>query len=135
MDIETNPFEVNLDWQVDFNKANYIGKDALMKIKEEGITQRMVGLEMGGAPITWYNSDFYTVKDESGENEVGYVTSAFYSPRQGCNIALAMMPIDQTANGTKLKTVLPEDGPVDATIVPIPFVDPNKAIPSQSLSS
>ena len=90
---------------------------------------------MGGTPITWYNSDFYIVNDESGENEVGYVTSAFNSPRQGCNIALAMMPIDMTANGTKLKVVLPEDGPVDATIVPIPFVDPNKAIPSQSLSS
>ena len=135
MDIETNPFEVNLDWQVDFNKEGYIGKEALVKIKEDGIEQRMVGLAMGGTPITWYNPDYFIVKDESGENEVGYVTSAFFSPRLDCNIALAMMPIDMTAEGTKLKAVLPDDGPVDAAIVPIPFVDPKKSIPSQTLGS
>ena len=135
MDIETNPFEVNLDWQVDFNKQGYIGREALVKIKEEGIEQRMVGLAMGGTPITWYNPDYFIVKDESGENEVGYITSAFFSPRLDCNIALAMMPIDKTADGTKLKAVLPGDGPVDAAIVPIPFVDPKKAIPSQTLGS
>ena len=133
MDIETNPFEVNLDWQVDFNKEGYIGKEALVKIKEEGIEQRMVGLAMGGTPITWYNPDYFIVKDESGENEVGYVTSAFFSPRLDCNIALAMMPIGMTAEGTKLKAVLPEDGPVDVAVVPIPFVDPKKSIPAQNI--
>ena len=66
---------------------------------------------------------------------MGYISSAFFSPKLDCNIGLAMMPIDRTADGTKLKAALPQDGLVDATIVPIPFVDPKKAIPSQSFTS
>ena len=59
MDIENNPFEVRLGWQVDLNKGDFIGKEALARIKEEGVKQRLVGLKVGGEPITWYNEDFY----------------------------------------------------------------------------
>ena len=62
LDIENNPYEVRLGWQVDLNKRNFIGKDALARIKAEGVTQRLVGLKVGGEPITWYNEDFYLVK-------------------------------------------------------------------------
>ncbi|CAI8036199.1 Dimethylsulfonioproprionate demethylase DmdA [Geodia barretti] len=48
MDIEDNPFEVRLGWQVDLDKGDYIGKKALAGIKEEGVQQRLVGLRMGG---------------------------------------------------------------------------------------
>ena len=65
MDIENNPFEVRLSWQVDLDKDNFIGKDALAKIKAEGVQQRLVGLKVGGEPITWYNEDFYLVKDRT----------------------------------------------------------------------
>ena len=135
MDIETNPFEVNLDWQIDFSKADFIGKDALRKIKEEGVKQRLVGLRMGGQPITWYNPDFFPVQDASSGEEVGYISSAFFSPKLDTNIGLAMMPISHTASGTKVKAVLPADGPVDAEVVDIPFVDPRKKIPSKKLSA
>ncbi|MCH7997276.1 MAG: aminomethyl transferase family protein [Chloroflexi bacterium] len=135
MDIETNPFEVNLDWQIDFSKADFIGKDALRKIKEEGIKQRLVGLRMGGRPITWYNPDFFPVQDASSGEDVGYISSAFFSPNLDTNIGLAMMPISHTASGTKVRAVLPADGPVDAEVVDIPFVDPRKTIPSKKLSS
>ena len=63
LDIENNPYEVRLGWQVDLNKSDFIGKDALARIKEEGVKQRLVGLKVGGEPITWYNEDFYLVKD------------------------------------------------------------------------
>ena len=62
MDIENNPFEVRLGWQVDLDKGDFIGKEALARIKEEGVGQRLVGLKVGGEPITWYNEDFYLVK-------------------------------------------------------------------------
>ena len=48
MDIENNPFEVRLGWQVDLDKGDYIGKEALARIKEEGVKQRLVGLRVGG---------------------------------------------------------------------------------------
>lgn len=135
MDIETNPFEVRLGWQVDLDKDNFIGKDALAKIKSEGVNQRLVGLKLGGEPITWYNEDFYLVKnDESGEN-TGYITSAFWSPTQGSNIALAVMPRSHWKRGTKVKVALPKDGLVDAEVVRVPFTDPSKATPKTELSA
>ena len=89
---------------------------------------------MGGSPITWYNEDFYTVRNQEGDKDLGYITSAFYSPNLSTNIALAMMPIKHTGLGTKIKVVLPVDGEVDGEIVPTPFVDPGKKIPSRVFS-
>lgn len=131
MDIETNPFEVGLDWQIDFDKADFVGKEALWEIKQEGVTHKLVGLKMGGRPLTWYNEDFYPVKDGSGEAGVGHVTSAFYSPKLDSNIALAMLPNSHNALGTPLKVVLPkEPEAVSATVVEVPFYDPKKEIPA-----
>ena len=45
LDIENNPYEVRLGWQVDLSKPDFIGKDALTRIKAEGVTQRLVGSE------------------------------------------------------------------------------------------
>ena len=53
MDIENNPYEVRLGWQVDLDKkSDFIGKDALREIKQNGVQQRLVGLKLGGEPIT-----------------------------------------------------------------------------------
>ena len=134
LDIENNPYEVRLGWQVDLEKkADFIGKQALTKIKQEGVSQRLVGIRMGGEPITWYNEDFYLVKDEDTGNDVGYVTSAFWSPNQGSNIALAVMPKSHWRIGTDVKVQLPADGIVDATVVRVPFRDPSKEIPKTEL--
>ena len=134
LDIENNPYEVRLGWQVDLEKkADFIGKQALAKIKQEGVSQRLVGIRMGGEPITWYNEDFYLVKDEDTGDDVGYVTSAFWSPNQGSNIALAVMPKSHWRIGTDVKVQLPADGIVDATVVRVPFRDPSKEIPKTEL--
>ena len=133
MDVETNPFEVGLGWQVDFTKYDFIGKDALQRIKDEGVSQKLVGLKMGGDPITWYNEDFWLVTDPM-DDPVGYITSAFWSPTFDTNIALATLPVAFAAVGTKLKALLPDEpGPVDAAVVPTPFKDPEKDIPKQEL--
>ena len=133
MDIETNPFEVGLGWQVDFSKDDFIGKAALRKIKKAGVKQKLAGLKMGGSPITWYNEDFWYVTNRSGQ-EIGYITSAFWSPTHDTNIALATLPAAYARTGTRLKAVLPaEDGPVDAEVVPVPFKDPKKEIPKQTV--
>ena len=134
MDIENNPFEVRLGWQVDLEKGDYIGKEALARIKAEGAQQRLVGLRLGGEPLTWYNEDFYLVKDEDSGADVGYVTSAFYSPNLGTNIALATMPRSHWRRGTRVKVALPKDGVVDAEVVRVPFRDPGKAIPNTELT-
>ena len=134
MDIESNPFEVRLGWQVDLEKGDYIGKEALARIKSQGVNQRLVGLTLGGEPLTWYNEDFYLVKDQDTGDDVGYVTSAFYSPNLGTNIALATMPRSHWRRGTQVKVALPKDGLVDAEVVRVPFRDPSKEIPNTELT-
>merc|ERR1712087_909140 len=105
IDIEVNPYECGQGWQVDLTKDAFIGKDALAQVKKDGVTHKLAGLIMGGEPITWYASDFYHVLNK-GEL-VGYVTSAWYSPTQKSNIALAMFPVDLTEIGTDLEVALP----------------------------
>ena len=135
MDVENNPFEVRLGWQVDFGKDDFIGKAALAKIKEEGVRQRLVGIKMGGAPITWYNEDFYLVKGADSDADIGYVTSAFWSPNLQSNIALAVMPRSHWRRGTPVRVQLPADGVVDGEITRVPFFDPSKDIPKTALAA
>ena len=133
MDIENNPYEVRLGWQVDLDTGDFIGKEALARIKQEGVHQRLVGLRVGGEPIVWYNEDFYLVKDNDSGDDVGYVTSAFWSPSMGSNIALAVLPRSHWKRSTQVKVQLPADGIVDAEVVRVPFVDPTKDLPKTEL--
>jgi len=125
-DIEVNPYECGQGWQVDLTKDAFVGKDALAKIKAEGVSHKLAGLLMGGDPITWYAADFYHVLHK-GEL-VGYVTSAWYSPTQGSNIALAMLPVDLAEIGTDLEVALPtkySNSPtVPAKVEKTPFREP-----------
>ncbi len=59
---------------------------------------------------------------------MGKVTSAIYSPRLKKNIGYCWMPTEMAKDGTKLK-VETEWGPRTATVVPMPFIDPDKRIP------
>ena len=133
MDIENNPYEVRLGWQVDLSKSSFIGKDALVKIANEGVKQRLVGLKVGGEPILWYNEGFYPVMDIHTGADVGYVTSAFWSPNVGSNIALAVMPSSHWRRGTRVEVLLPKDGAVGAEVTRVPFLDPSKERPKTAL--
>ena len=115
------------------DKGDFIGKEALTRIKQEGVNQRLVGLRVGGEPIVWYNEDFYLVKDNDSGDDVGYVTSAFWSPNQESIIALAVMPRSHWRRGTQVKVQLPANGIVDAEVVRVPFVDPTKDLPKTEL--
>lgn len=97
-----------------------------LRSKKNGVTHKIAGLRMGGDPITWYASDFYHVFHEG--QLVGYVSSAWFSPTQNSNIALAMLPIDLTKIGTQLEVALPKlysNAPsVPATVEKTPFRQP-----------
>jgi len=128
MDAETNPYEVGLGWQVDFTKENFVGKEALAKIKAQGVTHKLAGVSFGGEPITWYPADFYHVKNGSGEL-VGHLTSAWFSPTLQTNIGFAFLPIEFTKLGTKLDVTLPKvynpkGGDVGGEVVKTPFKMP-----------
>ena len=127
-DINTNPFELGLDRLINLDsEINFIGKEALKKIKQEGIKRKQVGLELDCNPLKGPNTTFWPIL--KNDKIIGKVTSAVYSPRLKKNIALAMIEINQSEIGSKLK-VKTENGDFKCTIVEKPFYDPKKKIAS-----
>ena len=130
MDIDTNPYELGLDRLVHLdNGMDFIGKDALLKVKNEGIKRKQVGLHLNSDPLPGPNTRFWGIKYH--EVEVGKVTSAVYSPRLKENIGLAMVLIEFSDMGQKLIVNTP-DGDIEAMVVEKPFFDPKKKITTQN---
>jgi len=125
-DINTNPFELGFDRLVDLElDADFIGKEALKKIKANGITRTQIGLVLNCAPLTGPNTRFWDIQKD--DVVVGRVTSAVYSPRLKQNIALAMVDINHAVLGSSV-SVMTHSGPCEATVVERPFFDPKKSI-------
>ena len=125
-DINTNPYELGLDRLVNLiSKVNFIGKEALKKIQQEGIKRIQVGLELESEPLKGPNTTFWSIQKE--DEVIGKVTSAIYSPRLKKNIALAMTKINQSKIGNKLK-IKTNENDINCTVVEKPFYDPKKKI-------
>jgi len=128
MTYENNAFELGLDRLVDFALADdaSISIAALRKIKEAGVTRRIVGVELDGSPFPELNNTKWPAR--AGGAVVGKVTSAIYSPRLERNIGYCWVPSELAAEGSRLD-VDTEWGVRRATVVPMPFIDPEKRIP------
>jgi len=127
-DINTNPFELGLDRLVNLDsEIDFVGKEALKKIKKDGIKRKQVGLELDYKPLEGPNTTFWTIYKNN--IKIGKVTSAVYSPRLKKNIALAMIAIEHSELGGKFK-VDTNDNKINCTVVEKPFYDPKKKIAS-----
>ena len=125
-DINTNPYEVGLDRLVSLDtNINFIGKNSLKKIKENGIKRKQVGLILDCEPLERPNTTFWKIY--KNKNKIGKVTSAVYSPRLKKNIALAMISIEEADIGNVLD-VEKSFSMIKATVVNKPFYDPKKKI-------
>jgi aminomethyltransferase len=139
MGLDTNPYEVGMgyDWMVDLEQgADFIGKEALRRIKEEGPKRKLAGVEISGDSLGSYNDgsmiDYFPVSHDG--REVGRVTSACHSPRLEKNIGYAMVPIELAELGTELDVDVYGESR-DAVVVEMPFIDPKKEIPKQRLAA
>ena len=127
-DINTNPYELGLDRLVNLDiETNFIGKDALKKIKNIGINRKQVGVVLDCEPLQGPNTTFWKITKE--KKIIGKITSAVYSPRLKKNIALAMVSIENSKINTELEIEILSKK-VKATIVEKPFYDPRKKIVS-----
>jgi aminomethyltransferase len=127
-DINTNPFELGFDRLVNLDSDNnFIGKEALKKIKANGITRKQVGIEIDCKPLSGPNTTFWQLNKNN--INVGKVTSAVYSPRLKKNIALAMVSVEQSEIGNDFQ-VITNEGTFNCIVVEKPFYDPKKKIAS-----
>ena len=127
-DINTNPFELGFDRLINLDSdINFIGKEALKKIKHNGITRKQVGVEIDCKPLSGPNTTFWELKKNNVN--IGKVTSAVYSPRLKKNIALAMVSVEQSEIGNEFQ-VTTNEGLFNCIVVEKPFYDPKKKIAS-----
>lgn len=126
MTLDTNPYEVGLDRLVNLDKdSEFIGKDALTRISAQGARRTLVGIEIE-TDLLDLNETVWPVR--LGGARIGAVTSAVFSPRLKRNIGYAMVPTVHSDLGTELLIETPL-GRANATVVPMPFIDPRKKIP------
>ena len=129
-DINTNPFELGLDRLVSLDNDNkFIGKEALIKIKEKGIKRKQVGMIIDADPLEGPNTTFWPIL--KNDINIGKVTSAVYSPRLKKNIALGMVSIENCEIDNSFEIKMLESNN-KANVVLKPFYDPNKNITSKS---
>lgn len=122
-DWKTTPYEANLEWMVDLRKPSFIGRDALAREAERPPARRIAGLRCAGTLVPDEGDAIYR-----NDQRVGVVTSSTLSPTLQTGIALAMVSSSATEHGTRLM-VCSGDRRIDAEVVPLPFVDPERRLP------
>ena len=105
---EHNPYTIGLDRLVDVDQdIDFIGKEALKKIKENGTTSKLIGVEMDGDPIDKVPEHFWPVLNLEGK-KIGRLSRCIYSPRLKKNIGLAIVDSHATEEGNKVIIESPE---------------------------
>jgi aminomethyltransferase len=116
IDLNTNPLEAGLGWTVKTEGREFIGKAAIVRIKEQGLTRRLIGFEMLGRGIARHG---YALSSPNGQ-ALGHCTSGAPSPTLGVNIGLGYVPLAYAALGTEI-VVDCRGRAVPARIVKTPF--------------
>ena len=144
---EYTPFHVGLDRWIQFNKRDFIGREALLRLQERGLDKRWVGLSIESEVPAAAGDNVYAISDvatfrevvetgaEAGEYEdrlmpgdrrIGHVTSSAWGPSVSKMLAMAYV---QTAHAWPGANLLVEINgrPIPARVSPTPFFDPENA--------
>ncbi len=115
MDDHTTPLEAGLGWVVKLDKGDFVGRQALIRQKDQGIGRKLVGFVLTEPGIARHGYPAL-----QGGNEVGAVTSGTKSPSLGTSIGLAYLPPALAAEGSSFAVEI-RGRPVAARAVKTPF--------------
>jgi glycine cleavage system aminomethyltransferase T len=126
---DNNPFEVTgLERLVETQEADYVGKAALERVRERGVTRKLVGIEAPGDP------SYFEITEPrpalAGGQRVGRVTDLVWSPRLERNIGYVWVPAELAAPGNDLEIEWKNGERTPAKTATIPFLDPHKKVPA-----
>jgi aminomethyltransferase len=114
IDLTTNPLEAGLGWAVKLDKDDFVGRDALLTVKQEGPHRAFIGLELEGRAIARHG---FPILD--GARRVGEITSGTYSFTLGK--AIAMGYVEAASKDSDQLAVTVRGDPVAARRTPLPF--------------
>ena len=115
LDDTTTPLEAGLEWVTKFSKGDFLGREVLLKQKEQGVKRKLVGMEMLERGIA--RGGYRLFKNDIN---IGHVTSGTQSPSLGKPIALGYVGIDYAALGNVVDVEI-RSRRIPAKIVSVPF--------------
>ena len=132
MTIDDTPFHVmGLERLVEDQPQEYVGKDALERLRREGVDRKLVGIELEGAELRAELSEYWPA--HHGGKRIGHVTDAIWSPGLERNIGYVWVPIGLAEPGTELDIETEDGEHLVGRTAALPFVDPRKERPAGSL--
>ncbi len=111
----TNPIEAGLGCITKTDKSDFISRDAILKIKENGVERKLVGLVMQDRAIPRHG---YTIEKDG--TEIGFITSGTFSPSLEKGICLGYVNVPHNKIGSQVELVI-RNKKVAAEIVKTPF--------------
>lgn len=115
IDEHTNPVAAGLGWICKLDKGDFIGREAIVRMKTEGPQEKLVSLKLGPRTIPRQHYRVY-----ASDRDVGEVRSGLFSPSLGCGIATAYVPSAFARIGTELAVVV-RNSNERAEVVKAPF--------------
>ncbi|MDA0987122.1 MAG: glycine cleavage system aminomethyltransferase GcvT [Bacteroidetes bacterium] len=118
IDETTNPIEAGLSWITKLNKEKFFGKDVLIKIKENGLKRKLIGISLNEKNVARHG---YNIVDCNSSQIIGSVTSGNFSPSLEKPIALAFVETNIFLNQNPKICVDIRGKLIEANIVKLPF--------------
>jgi aminomethyltransferase len=115
MNEETTPLEAGLGWIAKLDKGEFLGREILVRQKEQGVARKLAGFRMVDRPIARDGAPVFHLGAE-----VGKVTSGSYAPYLKQNIGLAWLPAGLAQPGKRMEIQI-RGAMAAAEIVPTPF--------------
>jgi aminomethyltransferase len=109
------PWEAGLDWIVKLDKGDFLGREALVKQQQQGITRKLAGFEVKGRGIA--RDGYEIMADGAGS---GWVTSGGPAPALNKNIGMCFLPLSLAEPGNAIEISVRGRG-VEAVTIPMPF--------------
>ena len=115
IDATITPWEAGLDWIVKLEKGDFLGREALLKQRQQGITRKLIGFEVKGRGIA---RDGYEIL--TGGAGTGWVTSGGPAPALNKNLGMCYLPLHLAEPGNAIEISVRGRG-VEAVTIPMPF--------------
>jgi aminomethyltransferase len=116
---DINPYEARLGWVVKLGKGNFVGREALVGIKQAGVQRKLTGFEMVGRGVA---RSGYPIHSTEGQ-DIGFVTTGMPSPTLGKPLGMGYVPTALSSEGSEFD-ILIRNKPVRARAVKMPFYKP-----------